>query len=72
MQGLLKGDEVEYTLNGATHPIQFQNQEFKYIDVENHIPVHVGGFGPRAHALAGEIGDGLITGIPAEVQYPKR
>ena len=71
VQGLLRGDEVEYTLNGVTHPIQFQNQEFKYIDVENHIPVHVGGFGPRAHALAGEIGDGLITGIPRGGTIPQ-
>ena len=71
VQGLLKGDEVEYTLNGVTHPIQFQNQEFKYIDVENHIPVHVGGFGPRAQALAGEIGDGLITGIPRGGTIPQ-
>ena len=64
VKGLLQGDEVEYTLNGVTHPIQFQNPEFNYIDVENHIPIHIGGFGPRAQALAGEIGDGLITGIP--------
>ena len=71
VQGLLKGDEVEYTLNGVTHPIQFQNQEFKYIDVENRIPVHVGGFGPRAQALAGEIGDGLITGIPRGGTIPQ-
>ena len=71
VQGLLKGDEVEYTLNGVTHPIQFQNQDFKYIDVENHIPVHVGGFGPRAQALAGEIGDGLITGIPRGGTIPQ-
>ena len=71
VQGLLRGDEVEYTLNGVTHPIQFQNQEFKYIDVENHIPVHVGGFGPRAQALAGEIGDGLITGIPRGGTIPQ-
>ena len=71
VQSLLKGDEVEYTLNGITHPIQFQNQEFKYIDVENHIPVYVGGFGPRAQALAGEIGDGLITGIPRGGTIPQ-
>ena len=71
VQGLLRGDEVEYTLNGVTHPIQFQNQEFKYIDVENHIPFHVGGFGLRAQALAGEIGDGLITGIPRGGTIPQ-
>ena len=64
VQALLKGEETDYTLNGVTHPIQFQNQDFKYIDVENPIPIHVSGFGPRTQALAGKIGDGLITGIP--------
>ena len=71
VQALLRGEEIDYTLNGVTHPIQFQNQEFKYIDVEHHIPVHVGGFGPRAQALAGRIGDGLITGIPRGGTIPQ-
>ncbi len=71
VKALLRGDEVDYTLNGVTHPIQFQNQDFKYIDLENHIPIHVGGFGPRAQALAGEIGDGLITGIPRGGTIPQ-
>ena len=71
VQGLLKGDEVEYTLNGVTHPIQFQNQEFKYIDVVHHIHVHVGGCGPRALALAGDIGEGLISGIPRGGTIPQ-
>lgn len=64
VKGLLKGEEVEYALNGVAHPIRFQNLEMGYIDVEHDIPLMVGGFGPRAQALAGEIGDGLITGIP--------
>jgi alkanesulfonate monooxygenase SsuD/methylene tetrahydromethanopterin reductase-like flavin-dependent oxidoreductase (luciferase family) len=64
VRGLLRGEEVAYTLNGVTHPIRFQMREFHFIDVEHHIPIHVGGFGPRAQALAGELGDGLITGIP--------
>ena len=40
--------EVDYTLNGVTHPIRFQNVELGYIDLERHIPIMVGGFGPRA------------------------
>ena len=51
VQALLKGEETDYTLNGVTHPIQFQNQDFKYIDVENPIPIHVSGFGPKTQAL---------------------
>ena len=61
---MIRGEEASYTLDGVTHPIQFQNPEFNYVDVEHHIPIHISGFGPRAQALAGEIGDGMITGIP--------
>ncbi|MDA0340915.1 MAG: LLM class flavin-dependent oxidoreductase [Proteobacteria bacterium] len=61
---MTRGEEASYTLDGVTHPIQFQNPEFNYVDVEHPIPIHISGFGPRAQALAGEIGDGMITGIP--------
>ena len=64
VSALLRGEEVEFTIDGVTHPITFANQDFGYINVTDPIPVHVGGFGPRAQALAGELGDGLITGIP--------
>jgi alkanesulfonate monooxygenase SsuD/methylene tetrahydromethanopterin reductase-like flavin-dependent oxidoreductase (luciferase family) len=64
VRGLLHGEEVDYTLNGVTHPIRFQNVELDYIDIEHKIPMMVGGFGERSQALAGEFGDGLITGIP--------
>lgn len=64
VKGLLAGEEVDYALNGVTHPIRFQNLDIGYIDIEHPIPLMVGGFGPRAQALAGEFGDGLITGIP--------
>ena len=71
VRALLNGDAVDYTLNGVTHAIQFQNLDFKYVDVEHYIPIHVGGFGPRAQALAGELGDGLVTGIPRGGTIPE-
>ncbi len=64
VRGLLRGEEVDYTLNGVTQPIRFQNTEQRNVDVDAYIPIHVAGFGPKAQALAGELGDGLITGIP--------
>ena len=70
VRALLNGEEVDYTLDGVTHPIRFQNPEFRYVDTEHYIPIHVGGFGPRAQALAGELGDGLITGIPRGGSIP--
>ena len=71
VRGLLRGEEVAYTLNGVTHPIRFQMREFHYIDVEHAIPIYVGGFGPKAQALAGALGDGLITGIPRGGTIPQ-
>ena len=38
------------------------------MDIDHPIPIHVGGFGPRSQALAGKLGDGLITGIRAAAQ----
>lgn len=71
VRGLLDGEEVDFTLNGVTHPIRFQNLQYNYVNVEDRIPIHVGGFGPRAQALAGELGDGLITGIPRGGTIPE-
>ena len=70
IRGLLAGETVPYTANGITHDIQFQSLELDHIDIEHPIPIHVGGFGPRAQALAGELGDGLITGIPRGGSIP--
>jgi 5,10-methylenetetrahydromethanopterin reductase len=64
VKALLAGEETEYSLNGETHAVRFQNTHLNYIDLEHPIPLMVGGFGPRAQALAGELGDGVITGIP--------
>src|SRR5262245_48041285 len=64
VRALLRGDETAYTLDGETHPIRFQMREHRFIDVDHAIPLYIAGFGPKAQALAGEIGDGLVSGIP--------
>src|SRR5262249_14164161 len=64
VRALLRGDEVDYTLHGETHPIRFQMREHRFIDVDHAIPLYVAGFGPKAQALAGEGGDGLVSGLP--------
>lgn len=48
----------------ATHRIGFQNPSLGYVGVDDPVPIQIGGFGPKAQALAGELGDALITGIP--------
>jgi alkanesulfonate monooxygenase SsuD/methylene tetrahydromethanopterin reductase-like flavin-dependent oxidoreductase (luciferase family) len=64
VQALLRGDDVDYTLNGETHRIRFQMREHRFIDLDHPIPLYLAGFGPRAQALAGELGDGLVSGLP--------
>ncbi len=64
VRGLLNGEEVEYTLDGETHPIRFQMLDHNYIDLDHPVKLYVAGFGPKAQAMAGELGDGLVSGLP--------
>jgi len=36
VRALLRGEEVDYTLNGETHPIRFQMREHRFIDIVVH------------------------------------
>jgi alkanesulfonate monooxygenase SsuD/methylene tetrahydromethanopterin reductase-like flavin-dependent oxidoreductase (luciferase family) len=64
VRALLQGEEVDYTLHGETHRIRFQMREHKFIDLDHPIKLYIAGFGPKAQALAGELGDGLVSGLP--------
>jgi alkanesulfonate monooxygenase SsuD/methylene tetrahydromethanopterin reductase-like flavin-dependent oxidoreductase (luciferase family) len=64
VRGLLRGEEVDYPLSGETHRVRFQMREHRFIDLEHPIALYIAGFGSRAQALAGELGDGLISGLP--------
>jgi alkanesulfonate monooxygenase SsuD/methylene tetrahydromethanopterin reductase-like flavin-dependent oxidoreductase (luciferase family) len=64
LSALLRGEAVDYTLNGVTRPIQILMHETKYMNLEPTIPLYVSGFGPRAMELAGQYGDGLVFAIP--------
>ena len=72
LRGLLRGEEVEFSWQGQTVPIQFLMQEQKFIDVEHPVPIHVSAFGPKAQALAGEYGDGLVLSIPPDPGFMYR
>jgi alkanesulfonate monooxygenase SsuD/methylene tetrahydromethanopterin reductase-like flavin-dependent oxidoreductase (luciferase family) len=71
VRALLRGEEVDYTLHGETRPIRFQMREHRFIDLDHPIPIYVAGFGPKAQALAGELGDGLISGLPRGGTVPE-
>jgi alkanesulfonate monooxygenase SsuD/methylene tetrahydromethanopterin reductase-like flavin-dependent oxidoreductase (luciferase family) len=71
VRALLSGDEVGHTSEGETHPIRFQMREHRFIDLDHRIPIYIAGFGPKAQALAGEIGDGLISMMPRGGTVPE-
>src|SRR4051812_44689574 len=60
LAALLRGETVDYTFHGVTKPIRMLMHEDRYINLQPQIPLYVSGFGPRAMALAGEHGDGLV------------
>jgi alkanesulfonate monooxygenase SsuD/methylene tetrahydromethanopterin reductase-like flavin-dependent oxidoreductase (luciferase family) len=46
-------------------------REHRFIDLEHPVPLYVAGFGPKAQALAGEISDGLVSGLPRGGTVPE-
>lgn len=72
MRELLDGDETALTVRNDTTQIRFQMPELGFIALEPRIPLYVSGFGPKAQALAGRYGDGLVMSIPAETWAMER
>ena len=64
LQGLLRGEAVDYAPHGAARPIKMLIREKKYMSLEPRIPIYVSAFGPRAMELACEYGDGVVFAIP--------
>src|SRR5271165_4965928 len=64
LAALLRGEVVDYTFNGVTRPVKLLHREARDMRLDPPIPLYVSGFGPRAMALAGEHGDGIIFAIP--------
>jgi len=64
LSGLLDGKVVDYTYEGHTRPIKMLRHDSRFMTLQPRIPLYVSGFGPRAMALAGEYGDGIIFAIP--------
>ncbi len=58
---LLRGEAVEYLERGRQSQIRFLDREHGYINVHDPVPIYLAASYPTALALAGELGDGLIT-----------
>lgn len=63
-RALLDGETVDYSFGKRTRPIRMLRHETRFMNLQPSIPMYVSGFGPRAMALAGEYGDGLVFAIP--------
>ena len=61
VRGLLDGQEVDYTLNGETRPIRFQDRELECVNLDDRVPIYVGANGPKALAATGAYGDGRVS-----------
>ena len=61
---LLDGEIVDHTFEGRTRPVKMLRHETRFMNLLPRIPLFVSGFGPRAMALAGEHGGGLVFAIP--------
>ncbi|MBI4082934.1 MAG: LLM class flavin-dependent oxidoreductase [Candidatus Lambdaproteobacteria bacterium] len=64
VRGLIRGEEVAYTYQDRTVPIRMLPGTWNFFDLEHPIPLYVAGNGPLTQALAGELGDGLMTALP--------
>jgi alkanesulfonate monooxygenase SsuD/methylene tetrahydromethanopterin reductase-like flavin-dependent oxidoreductase (luciferase family) len=61
VRALLKGEEVDFTLNGITRTTRFLHLDRGFINLDDPIPIYVAANGPLALRTAGEFGDGLVT-----------
>lgn len=60
-RGLLRGETVEYRERGRTSQVRFFDTAHGYINVLDPVPIYVAATAPKALAVAGELGDGIIT-----------
>jgi 5,10-methylenetetrahydromethanopterin reductase len=65
VQGMLRGETVEWTSDHGVRKIRFLNPEIGLIDIEHAVPLHFSAFAPKARALTAEMGEGWITFMTA-------
>lgn len=61
VRAMLHGEETEYTYNGKTTSIVWQEHGDGFRNIETPIPIYVAANGPRALRTAGMYGDGLCS-----------
>ena len=60
VQGLLRGETLEWEFEGKRRKIRFLNPEIGAINIEDEIPLYISATGPKSRALVAELGAGWI------------
>ena len=63
VQGLLKGETVEWSEEGVSRKIRFLNPELEMTNLRDPIPVHISAFGPKGRQLTAKLGAGWIMAM---------
>jgi len=58
--GLLRGETVEFEMEGERHKIRLLNPELGLYNTRDPIPLHLSAFGPRSRALTARLGAGWV------------
>ncbi len=58
--GLLRGETVDFEMEGQKHKIRFLNPELPLFNTRDAIPLHLSAFGPRTRALTARLKAGWI------------
>src|SRR5262249_41744403 len=63
VQGLPKGETIQWSAERRSHNIRFLNPELELINLHDPIPVHISAFGPRGRSLTAKLGAHWITAM---------
>ena len=61
VQALLRGEIIEFEMEGERRKIRFLNPDFGLINTDDPIPLHVSAFGPRTREIAARRAAGWIN-----------
>lgn len=61
VQALLRGETIEWDFEGETRKIAFLNPDYGFINLDDPIPLHISGFGPKTRRMAAELKAGWLN-----------
>jgi 5,10-methylenetetrahydromethanopterin reductase len=64
LRSLLDGKETDVTFRGATAPTKHLMPDHGFVNFKDRMPMYVSAFGPKAMAIAAQLGDGLVMSVP--------